>query len=446
MRSVVWYGIPFLIAVTAACNDQPAGPGTTTLVVIQAPSGAGAPGWELIDTLKVQVQDGAGHPRAGVEVTWTIREGGGSIAPLSGESDAGGFATAVWTLGPNAGQNVARASEPVGDHVDFHSTGEALKVDHLVSQWGIGCGLIEGSIWCWGDYFWGRGDPVSHSNGFGWGDYGPEQVMGGPAFVKLSASSVPMACGLDVQAAVWCATSDSRQLTAVGGLPPMRTIMDAGFARHCGLAVADSTPWCWGVDRVPTHLAGIPALTTMRIEDNGVDFAACGLRADSMAVCWGHGPLGDGSTGDSPTAVAVSGGHRFVELTVAYGHASCGRTASREMWCWGRGSDLVLEPILVFSGAEDFATWAQMVQVLAAGGEILRWEGADQGPLQALTGLAGLPIVRMSANNNVACLQQVDGQVNCFDEMFENSSAPGWWSYSPVQPLRRNPQFGKGAD
>ncbi|MEZ4412540.1 MAG: hypothetical protein R2910_06110 [Gemmatimonadales bacterium] len=45
---------------SAACNDQPTEPGPAELVIMQAPSTVGAPGWELIDTLIVRAVDASG--------------------------------------------------------------------------------------------------------------------------------------------------------------------------------------------------------------------------------------------------------------------------------------------------------------------------------------------------------------------------------------------------
>ncbi len=128
------------ITLVAACNDQPTEPGPPELVVVQAPSTVGAPGWELIDTLIVRAVDASGSPRAGVKVTWTVRQGGGSIAPTAETTDADGYAKAVWTLGSTSGVNKARANTLAGAQADFESTGEAFRADRLVSGWGIGCG------------------------------------------------------------------------------------------------------------------------------------------------------------------------------------------------------------------------------------------------------------------------------------------------------------------
>jgi len=69
-----------------------------------------APGTLLPDPLVVQVVDGEGNPVADETVTFTVRGGGGSLAPTSTPSGADGRAQTRWTLGPNAGLNTMAAS------------------------------------------------------------------------------------------------------------------------------------------------------------------------------------------------------------------------------------------------------------------------------------------------------------------------------------------------
>ena len=109
------------------CSDQTTEPQPAGLVVAKAPSTVGAPGWELIDTLAVRAVDPSGTPRAGVAVAWSIRQGGGGIAPLDSATDANGYARAVWTLGSAAGVNQARASTLEGAAVDFEWMGQAYR-------------------------------------------------------------------------------------------------------------------------------------------------------------------------------------------------------------------------------------------------------------------------------------------------------------------------------
>jgi alpha-tubulin suppressor-like RCC1 family protein len=65
----------------------------------------------------------------------------------------------------------------------------------------------------------------------------------------------------------------------------------------------------------------------------------CGLNASGAAFCWGdnaNGDLGDGTTTQRLTQVAVQGGISFVALS-AGGNHPCGLSSSGAAYCWGPG-------------------------------------------------------------------------------------------------------------
>jgi hypothetical protein len=70
----------------------------------------GAPGATLPEPLVVQVVDDNGDPVPNETVMFTVRGGGGSVAPAAVASDANGRAQTQWTLGPTAGLNTMAAS------------------------------------------------------------------------------------------------------------------------------------------------------------------------------------------------------------------------------------------------------------------------------------------------------------------------------------------------
>jgi hypothetical protein len=170
---------------------------------------------------------------------------------------------------------------------------------------------------------------------------------------------------------------------------------------------------------------------------------SCGLRADGAAVCWGPGPLGDGTTISSTTPVVVSGGLQFQDLAVGRGFA-CGLTGDGEVWCWGKDwangavPPDVLEPTLASAGISQIA--ANLTDLIALKGpEVIEWQGAgfDPAPVPGFTdiqGLDGLSVAGFALNSNT-CLQLDDGQVYCWDEMWDRSSRQNYGLYTPVQPV-----------
>jgi hypothetical protein len=68
----------------------------------------GAPGSDLPTPLSVRVTDAGGNPKPGVDVTFAVTTGGGSLAGTTATTDASGIATSgTWTLGTGqCGQSV----------------------------------------------------------------------------------------------------------------------------------------------------------------------------------------------------------------------------------------------------------------------------------------------------------------------------------------------------
>ncbi|MDB4948047.1 MAG: hypothetical protein JWM27_696 [Gemmatimonadetes bacterium] len=64
-------------------------------------------------TVTARAQGPTGTPKPGVAVAWSVVSGGGSVSPASSVTDAGGLATARWTLGGRSGgAQVLHASSP----------------------------------------------------------------------------------------------------------------------------------------------------------------------------------------------------------------------------------------------------------------------------------------------------------------------------------------------
>jgi hypothetical protein len=96
-------------------DDQP------QVQVVQGNDQQGQPG-EQLSPLLVRAVDPAGNGIPNRTVLWVVQTGGGSITPPTGTTDADGFATATWTLGPAAGENTVEAQVPGIDTVTFTAT------------------------------------------------------------------------------------------------------------------------------------------------------------------------------------------------------------------------------------------------------------------------------------------------------------------------------------
>ena len=85
------------------------GPTPNTIAVSAGNNQVGAAGTALAESLAVIVRDQGGAPLAGVNVSFSVTAGGGSVSPASRVTDVAGIAKTRRTLGPNAGTQTANA-------------------------------------------------------------------------------------------------------------------------------------------------------------------------------------------------------------------------------------------------------------------------------------------------------------------------------------------------
>lgn len=109
------YGRPLFAALAGAsllaCSESggdggtlPPGHRAAAIQLVSSNPQPGVAGQKLPETVRVRVVDGAGMPLEGVNVTFSVTEGGGSFLFGGQNTDAQGFAQATWTLGPSGAQ------------------------------------------------------------------------------------------------------------------------------------------------------------------------------------------------------------------------------------------------------------------------------------------------------------------------------------------------------
>jgi len=113
---------------SATCHGSttPPPPGAATMSRHAGEGQSAAAGTVVPTAPAVKVLDGNGAPKAGVQVTFAVQSGGGSVTGGVRTTDAAGVATVgAWTLGQTAGTNTlsAAAADVSGSPLVFTATG-----------------------------------------------------------------------------------------------------------------------------------------------------------------------------------------------------------------------------------------------------------------------------------------------------------------------------------
>jgi alpha-tubulin suppressor-like RCC1 family protein len=217
------------------------------------------------------------------------------------------------------------------------------------------CALTSGgAAWCWGRNWVGElGDDTTTSRST------PVAVTGLGSGVRAVAASRWHTCALTNAGAVLCwgdnslgelgdgTTTNRHTPVVVNGLESGVVGIAAGSGHTCALTNAGAV-LCWGgnnlgqlgdgttTDRpTPGAVTGLGSGVAAVAATGGGH--TCALKG-GVAWCWGWndwGQLGDGTTTNALTPVAVSGlGSSVAAISAGWRH-SCARTSAGAAWCWG---------------------------------------------------------------------------------------------------------------
>jgi alpha-tubulin suppressor-like RCC1 family protein len=127
--------------------------------------------------------------------------------------------------------------------------------------------------------------------------------------------------------------------------PVVGDSLSVGGLTNC--AIRAGAAWCWGYNAFGELGDGTTTnrSTPVAVQGGHVFVAitngslyTCALTADGSAWCWGAnalGQLGDGTNNASTAPVAVAGGLHFARIQAGGGAHTCGVTTGGALYCWG---------------------------------------------------------------------------------------------------------------
>lgn len=289
------------------------------------------------------------------------------------------------------------------------TTNVGVQVASLTLGYDHTCALLDdGTAWCWGtDSYSELGDaPATASRA-------TPLALASPTGIAALSASYGFTCAVLRDETLWCWGRPNLGGFGDGPAAPAAVAtgiagVGAGFSYACTVGL-DGVVSCWGSDNHgqtgnTTGTSYQPSLTPVQGTAHAVavaagQFVTCALGQDGSVSCWGLGPLGDGSMGDSAKPVTVAGlAGPAQQIAVGSQHA-CALLADGSVACWGYGG----------------------YGELGLGVEVV-W-----APLP--TTLTGLPPARaISACDLHTCAILTDGTARCWG----NNSAVSQGSFTPV--------------
>jgi adhesin/invasin len=125
LRSLAPLAFPLLLTSAGACGgDDLVLPSETpgAIEIVEGNGQEGETGTALPDPLIIRLVDDAGSGVPNRTVVWVVDAGSGAVDPATGMTDAEGFASAEWTLGPSPGIQRVTAQVPGIGSTTFTAT------------------------------------------------------------------------------------------------------------------------------------------------------------------------------------------------------------------------------------------------------------------------------------------------------------------------------------
>jgi alpha-tubulin suppressor-like RCC1 family protein len=223
--------------------------------------------------------------------------------------------------------------------------------------WAHSCYLSSsGGVLCWGrNDFGGLGNGTTSNQSL------PVTVAGLSSGASAISAGALFSCAI-VGSEVRCwgrndygqlgngGTTTSTVPVSVRSLPSSIAVIAAGGYHACVVTGAGGV-LCWGSNSLGRLGNGSTTDSPLPVQVSGLGsgvrtvaagtFHTCALTTGGAVYCWGYngyGQLGNGTSTDSYTPVAVPGlGSGVIAITVGDYH-SCALMASGITYCWGRGS------------------------------------------------------------------------------------------------------------
>lgn len=409
-------------------------PRISRLEVVQPPPSVALPGLPLYDSVAVRVVDEGGKPRAGVEVRWLSKTLRATVSPATTTTDDSGRVAVEWVFGPTEGVQQLEARLANDSTLLLQSEATYFRADRLSASYTGGCAVRSGDIWCWG----AQGvHPLTSSRNvsrfvvgsFPLADVRPVRITRGESFVDVRNTGL-YACGLRSNGTVACfsgAFAGYPETLVPITVPALRSLSASGWFSTCGLAVSDSTPWCWDERLQPaTRVPGAPPLLDLAGIYNpvGWNVSGCGRQVDSTPWCWGmQAPSVPGDT------------LRFLQMGVS-NEGGCGVRPSLEAWCWRNGvmqtvATRAAENVTSVSVNDDIVLGVRL-------GRVIRWDLNTQRSwsMTPVTSIANALVSSLMPELSY-CVRLSDGAVHCGGEHFSNESGyynDQFWPLQPVDP------------